>query len=457
MELRLAAPGLTEPDWRGYHHNICTICTDLILMKIDTFNPVTSLPIFRTKLFTILRNESQVTKQTTDQDVSKTKPGRLRRLGASMRNLTKPKQQFTMPNSQSNLKIVIATDAWKPQLNGVVTTLDTLGRILTNAGNEVLYITPNDFHAMPMPTYPEIQLSLFPNRKVAKMLNDFKPDAIHIATEGPIGRATRRFCRRRDYPFTTSFHTRFAEYINERIKVPVEWGYNFLRDFHKYSDALMVATPGLMEELSERGFRNMKLWERGVDTEVFRPMPSDIMADLPRPISIYVGRIAVEKTLEDFLDLDLPGTKVIVGAGPQEEELRAKYKDVHFAGKQFGEDLVKYYSASDVFVFPSRTDTFGLVNVEALACGVPVAAYPVRGPLEIIQDAPKGCGVLHEDLKTAIMTALEERDPQACIKHAQKFSWTAGAKQFVANLAVPGFDEEFWLKSAKMWEDQFLP
>ena len=381
----------------------------------------------------------------------------LRKIGGTVRRFASPKQKFEMPNAQSGLKVVVATDAWKPQLNGVVTTLDTLGRILTKFDNEVLYITPQDFHSVPMPSYPEIRLSLFPNRKVAAMINKFKPDAIHIATEGPIGRAARRFCRRRKYPYTTSFHTRFAEYANERWKLPVEWGYALLRDFHKHGETMMVATPGLMTEMEERGFVNMKLWERGVDTDQFRPIKTDIFADLKGPIFTYVGRIAVEKTLEDFLDLDLPGTKVIVGAGPQEEELKAAYPDVHFAGPKFGDDLAACYSASDAVVFPSRTDTFGLVNVEALACGVPVAAYPVRGPLEIMSDAPKGAGCLDEDLKVAIMTALENRDADQCRTHAMKFSWDAAARQFIANLEIPGFDEEFWLRSAKMIEDPILP
>ncbi len=381
----------------------------------------------------------------------------LKKIGSGVARLAKAKQKFPMPTAQSGLKIVIATDAWKPQLNGVVTTLDTLGTILTGLGNQVIYITPQDFKSVPMPTYPEIRLSLFPNRKVAKIINDFKPDAIHIATEGPIGRAARRFCRRRGYPYTTSFHTRFAEYTHERFKVPIEWGYAFLRDFHKYGETMMVATPGLIAELEERGFSNMKLWSRGVDTSVFKPTPSDVMADLPKPIFTYVGRIAVEKTLEDFLDLDLPGSKVIVGAGPQEEELKAKYPEAHFLGKHFGEDLVKYYSASDVFVFPSRTDTFGLVNVEALACGVPIAAFPVRGPLEIMEDAPEGAGCLDEDLKKACLTALERRNADECRAHSMNFSWDAGARQFISNLEIPGFDEEFWLRSAKMIEDPFLP
>lgn len=394
-----------------------------------------------------------------DQETTSGKPrkGPLKKIGAGVARLAGAKQKFPMPNTTSGLKIIIATDAWKPQLNGVVTTLDTLGRILEGLGNQVLYITPQDFHSMPMPTYPEISLSLFPNRKAAKLINDFQPDAIHIATEGPIGRAVRRFCRRRKYPYTTSFHTRFAEYTYERFRFPVEWGYALLKDFHKYGETMMVATPGLMEELEGRGFENMKLWARGVDTELFHPRESHVLDHLEKPVFTYVGRIAVEKTLEDFLSLDLPGSKVIVGAGPQEEELKEKFPDVHFAGKHFGEDLVDYYNATDVFVFPSRTDTFGLVNVEALACGVPVAAYPVRGPMDILKDAPEGAGCLDEDLKKACLTALEKRDPEQCRAHAMNFSWEAGARQFITNLEIPGFDEEFWLRSAKMIEDPFLP
>lgn len=383
---------------------------------------------------------------------NKDRKGPLRRLGAGVRRITRPRQKFAMPNAQSGLKIVIATDAWKPQLNGVVRTLDTLGQILESFGNEVMYITPDKFHTLPMPTYSEIKLAILPNRKVAKLINEFKPDAIHIATEGTIGRAARRFCRRRNYPFTTSFHTRFPEYVNARFNLPIDWGYAVLKDFHKYGETMMVATPSLREELTERGFQNMKLWARGVDTSVFTPGSKELLDHLPRPIWLYVGRIAVEKSIEDFLELDLPGTKVIVGDGPSYEEMKEKYKDAVFTGPKYEADLTAHYQASDVFVFPSRTDTFGLVNVEALACGVPVAAYPVRGPSEILADAPKGAGSLNEDLRVACMTAWENADPQDAREHAMKFSWEAGARQFIANLEIPGFDEEFWLRSAKMMD-----
>ncbi|MEE9329663.1 MAG: glycosyltransferase family 1 protein [Parvularculaceae bacterium] len=384
-------------------------------------------------------------------------PGRLRKIGAGMKKLTRPRQKFQMPNPESGLKVVIATDAWKPQMNGVVTTLSTLGDILEAHGNQVKYITPLDFKSIPLPTYSEIRLSLFPNRKAAKMINAFQPDAIHIATEGPLGRAVRRFCKRRNYPFTTSFHTRFAEYTHERFKFPIKWGYSFLKNFHNSGDTMMVATPGLMAELDERGFERMKLWARGVDTKKFHPVKSDLYKDLKGPIFLYVGRIAVEKSIEDFLGADLPGTKVVVGAGPQEAELRPKYPDVQWLGPKFNEDLVEAYGNADVFVFPSRTDTFGLVNVEALATGVPVAAYPVRGPLEILEGAPAGCGAMDEDLTKACIAALEHRNAQECRAWAERFSWEAGARQFVANLEIPGFDEEFWLRSAQMFEDPFLP
>ena len=389
----------------------------------------------------------------TDHEKSKEperRKGPLRRIGSSVGRLTRPKQRFDMPNLEGGLKIVIATDAWKPQLNGVVRTLDTLGQILTRFGNEVRYITPNEFKSVPLPSYSEIRLSLMPNRKVAKIINEFKPDAIHIATEGPIGRATRRFCKRRGYPYTTSFHTRFAEYANERWKVPTTWGYAILRDFHRDGETMMVATPGLIEELEERGFGDMKLWARGVDLEQFRPGDRSFLDQHERPVFLYVGRLAVEKSIEDFLEADLPGTKVIVGEGPQREELEAKYKDAVFVGSKFGDDLTQYYQAADVFVFPSRTDTFGLVNVEALACGVPVAAYPVRGPLEILDGAPAGCGALDEDLTKACLTAYENRDPEACRTWAENFSWEAATRQFITNLETPEFDDQFWLRSAKM-------
>ncbi|MEM9385667.1 MAG: glycosyltransferase family 1 protein [Pseudomonadota bacterium] len=355
-----------------------------------------------------------------------------------------------MPTGRSGLRVVVATDAWKPQLNGVVRTLDVLGQELEKFGNEVRYITPNEFRSIPLPSYPEIRLSLLPNRKVAKIINDFKPDAIHIATEGPIGRAARRFCKRRRYPYTTSFHTRFAEYAAERWAIPVSWGYAMLRDFHGDGATMMVATPGLIEELTERGFSNMKLWCRGVDLQAFTPGEAELFADLPRPIWLYVGRLAVEKSIEDMLKLALPGTKVVVGEGPQRPELEKRFPEAVYLGAKFGDELAACYRAADVFVFPSRTDTFGLVNVEALACGTPVAAYPVRGPLEILDGAPPGAGAMDEDLEQACIKALENRDRAQCREWSENYSWEAATRQFICNLEIPGFDESFWLKSASM-------
>ena len=378
------------------------------------------------------------------------KEGRLKRIRAGVGRLTKPKKRFEMPSSRAGIRIAIATDAWKPQTNGVVRTLETLGDVLTEFGNEVKYLTPEQFYSVPMPSYAEIRLALLPNRKVAKMLNEFKPDAVHIATEGPIGRAARRFCKRRGYPYTTSFHTRFAEYAHARWRVPLSWGYAVLKDFHRDSEAMMVATEGVRQELVARGFSNMKLWPRGVDLSQFSLGPTDRFKDFPGPIFLYVGRLAVEKSIEDFLKADLPGTKVVVGDGPQAEELQKNYPEAKFLGPRYGDDLTACYQGADVFVFPSRTDTFGLVNIEALACGVPVAAYPVRGPLDILEGAPLGCGTLDEDLRAACLAALEHRDPALCREWATKFSWEAATRQFVGNLEMPGFDEAFWLSSAKM-------
>ena len=402
-------------------------------------------------LFPDREHKSMTSSSSELNDQKPKKKGRLRKIGSGVGRLTRPRQRFTMPNdTPAGLKVVIATDAWKPQVNGVVRSLATLGEILESYGNEVLYITPNDFHSVPTPSYPEIRLSILPNRKVAKLINQFKPDAIHIATEGPIGRATRRFCKRRRYPFTTSFHTRFAEYVHERWRVPINWGYAVLRDFHKSGETMMVATTGMKSEMEARGFKNIKLWARGVDLELFKLGDKTVLDHYGRPVFLYVGRIAVEKSIEDFLQLDLPGSKVVVGDGPQREELEAKYPEVNFVGAQEGEDLVRYFQGADVFVFPSKTDTFGLVNVEALACGVPVAAYPVRGPLEILEGAPAGCGHMDDDLRKACLTALENRDASACCEHAKNFSWEAATRQFIANLEIPGFDEEFWLRSAQM-------
>lgn len=332
------------------------------------------------------------------------------------------------------MRILIATDAWAPQVNGVVRTLETLGVELGRLGHDVRYVTPEGFRTIPMPTYPEIKLALFARRAVGRIIDDFKPDAIHIATEGPLGLATRRNCMRRGLSFTTSFHTRFPEYIHARFGVPTALPYAGLRWFHKPATAVMVATRTLEKDLTARGFKNLRMWSRGVDIELFKPGAKDWL-DLPRPVFLYVGRVAIEKSVEEFLKLDLPGSKLVVGDGPQLAELRLRYPAVRFTGPKFGAELARHYAASDVFVFPSRTDTFGLVVLEALASGLPVAAHPVQGPIDIIGDN-RAVGALSEDLGEAARRAMQ-LSPQACRLFAMNFSWEACTRQFVANLARP--------------------
>ena len=336
--------------------------------------------------------------------------------------------------AQRAMRILIATDAWAPQVNGVVRTLETLGGELTRMGHDVRFLTPEGFRTVPMPTYPEIRLALFARRAVGRVIDEFRPDAVHIATEGPLGLATRRNCLRRKLSFTTSFHTRFPEYIHARFGVPTSWAYAGLRWFHRPATAVMVATRTLERDLQARGFSNLRMWSRGVDIELFKPGAKD-WPDMKRPVFLYVGRVAIEKNIEAFLQLDLPGSKLVVGDGPQLAELRARYPLARFAGPKFGADLARHYAASDVFVFPSRTDTFGLVILEALASGLPVAALPVQGPLDIIGDN-RAVGVLSEDLGEAARRAMK-LSPQACRLFATNFSWEACTRQFLTNLALP--------------------
>lgn len=331
-------------------------------------------------------------------------------------------------------RILIATDAWAPQVNGVVRTLETLERELKALGHEVKFVTPHGFHSIPMPTYPEIRLALFARRAVGRIIDDFQPHAIHIATEGPVGLATRRNCMRRGLSFTTSFHTRFPEYIHARFGIPTSWPYAGLRWFHGPATTVMVATRTLERDLTARGFKNLRLWSRGVDVELFKPGDKDWL-DLPRPVFLYVGRVAIEKSVEEFLKLDLPGSKLIVGDGPQLGELRQRYPEARFVGPKFGRELARHYAASDVFVFPSRTDTFGLVVLEALASGLPVAAHPVQGPNDII-GTNTSVGILDEDLGVAARRALL-LNPATCRTFATQFSWRACARQFLTNLAQP--------------------
>jgi glycosyltransferase involved in cell wall biosynthesis len=329
------------------------------------------------------------------------------------------------------MRILLATDAWFPQINGVVRTLGRVTEELAALGHEVEVVHPGRFRTMACPTYPEIRLALRPRSGARRILEDFRPDAVHIATEGPIGWAMRGLCLSRGLPFTTSYHTRFPEYVAARAPVPLPLGYAVMRWFHRPSKGIMVATPTLLRELEGRGFRNVVAWSRGVDTELFRPR-NDPAVDLPRPVYLYVGRVSVEKNLEAFLGLDLPlGSKLVVGDGPQLAALRQRFPKAHFVGARQGEELARHYASADVFVFPSRTDTYGLVMLEALASGLPVAAFPVPGPLDVIDG--HGIGVLDEDLAYAAERALAI-PPERCRAHALKFSWRACAEQFLGNL-----------------------
>jgi len=330
------------------------------------------------------------------------------------------------------MKILIATDAWIPQINGVVRTLNTTVRHLSDLGHQVEVIGPDRFRTVPAPSYPEVRLALAPGRRLAALMDAFAPDAVHVPVEGPIGLAARRHCLRRGWPFTTSFHTRFGDYFAKKLHISPAVPFAVQRWFHNAGAGMMVQTESLERELAARGFRNLRRWGRGVDTALFRPHGEgrDFL-NLPRPIFMNVGRVSREKSLEDFLSLDLPGSKVVVGDGPQMAEYRARYPDAVFVGYRTGEDLARHFSAADVFVFPSRFETFGLVALESLACGTPVAAYPVHGPKDIIGDHP--VGVLDEDLRRACLAALD-LDRAACRRFAQTFSWRACTEQFAANL-----------------------
>jgi glycosyltransferase involved in cell wall biosynthesis len=328
------------------------------------------------------------------------------------------------------MRILVATDAWAPQVNGVVRTLMMLAKAAEPLGAKVVFLTPEDFHSVPLPTYPDIRLALASARRASQFIAKAAPDAIHVATEGPIGHAVRHYCQKRGLPFTTSFHTRFPDYISARVPIPESWVWAWLRRFHRPSANIMAATPGLVSELSARGFFNVSLWPRGVDTDLFAPHRRTPL-DLPRPIFLTVGRLAVEKNIESFLALDLPGSKVVVGDGPLHNELAARFPQAVFLGVKHGEELASIYAASDVFVFPSRTDTFGLVLLEALASGVPIAAYPVSGPRDVIGDAAD-VGVLDWDLRSACLQALT-MSPDACRAFALGMTWEASARAFIDN------------------------
>lgn len=328
------------------------------------------------------------------------------------------------------MKIAIITDAWYPQTNGVVTTLNRTGECLRKMGNEVLFITPESFKTVPLPTYKSIRLSLFPKRRVFSLLDEFAPDAIHVATEGPLGAAARKYCLQRKLKFTTAYHTQFPQYIRLRVPIPLRLSYAVLRRFHSRARRTMVPTESQRQDLLKWGFSNVVIWTRGVDVELFKPRDKSFIQD-ERPISLFVGRVAVEKNIDAFLSANIPGTKYVVGDGPDLAAMCDKYPQVKFVGFKYGEELAKYIAAADVFVFPSRTDTFGLVMLEAMACGVPVAAYPVTGPIDVVRQGETG--ILDEDLARAVSQALQ-LDPIKARDYALAHSWMAATQQFYSHL-----------------------
>jgi len=334
------------------------------------------------------------------------------------------------------MKILVATDAWHPQVNGVVRTLVMMAEAARGLGVEIEFLTPQSFRTFAMPSYRDLRLALPGPSKIAELIRRAAPDSIHIATEGPIGFMVRRYCRKHGLPFTSGFHTRFAEYVSARSPIPEKWVWSLLRAFHRPSRAVMAATPDLVSELRLRGFRNLVLWSRGVDTKLFHPRDIDIC--LPGPVFLCVGRVAVEKNLEAFLALQLPGTKVIVGDGPARASLERKYPQAVFLGARHGEELAEIYAACDVFVFPSKTDTFGLVLLEALASGLPIAAFPVKGPRDVIGSAP--VGVLSDDLRSASLQALSI-PREACVEFAAAHTWEASARAFIEHARNVRFAE----------------
>jgi glycosyltransferase involved in cell wall biosynthesis len=339
------------------------------------------------------------------------------------------------------MRIVIATDAWSPQVNGVVNTLRNTRDSLRETGHEVLMITPEGCRTIPCPTYPEIRLALFQGRRIGRLLDDFDPQHVHIATEGTIGLAVHRACRRRQLRFTTAYHTQFPEYVRARVPIPVSFTTRLLRWFHGKAVRTMVPTRAIGDLLESRGFSNIVIWSRGVDTALFTP-DDPHRYDLPRPIWVYVGRVAVEKNIEQLLGLDLPGSKVVIGDGPDLKRLSSEYPECSFVGYRFGKELASYVAGADVFVFPSRTDTFGLVMLEAMACGLPVAALPVTGPIDVVRHGETG--ILDENLAKACERALE-LDGAACRRYAESRSWARSTEQFYSHLTrarLAGSDAE---------------
>ena len=339
------------------------------------------------------------------------------------------------------MKIALVTDAWEPQVNGVVTTLKELVQQLGQGGHEVHVIQPGQFRTRPCPGYAGIDLAVRPAGILTRTLDALQPDAIHLATEGPLGWAARAYCLRRKLAFTTAFHTRFPEILNAALKVPLAWGYALFRHFHRPSSGIMVPTRGVLQMLERRGFRNLRQWTHGVDTQAFpfhgESLGTPLLGALAHPVSLYVGRVSYEKNIESFLQLKMPGTKIVCGVGPLEQRLKERYPEVRWMGLLDRTSLAALYAAADVFVFPSRSETFGLVMLEAMSCGTPVAAYPVDGPLEVLgaleeEPGARG-GVLHADLYAACQAALAVPRHEAR-RRALDFSWSKAAMLFVQNL-----------------------
>ena len=330
------------------------------------------------------------------------------------------------------MRIMIVTDAWFPQTNGVVNTLAQTAAWLGRFGHEIRLITPSQFRNIPCPSYPEIRLSVFPYDKLAEGITSFSPDALHAATEGPLGLAARRYCKAHGLRFTTSYHTQFPQYLALRYPIPQSLSYRALRWFHGGAARCMVSTETVHNELAARGFKNLARWQRGVDTELFRPRDKGFLK-LPRPIAVCLGRVAVEKNVEAFLVMPWTGSKLVIGDGPARTRLETQFPAAVFVGSRSGEDLAAHVAAADILVFPSLTDTFGLVNLEAMACGVPVAAYPVTGPIDVVEDGITGA--LDQDLARAAQRALTI-DPAACRRRALRSGWDASTQEFAGNLVA---------------------
>lgn len=335
------------------------------------------------------------------------------------------------------MRIALVTEAWHPQINGVVTTWTHVINILSGQGHEFRVVHAGEFATVPFPRYPDIRVALFPYRRLARLLDEFQPDAIHIATEGPLGWAARRYCLKNDLPFTTSYHTQFPDYLKRYFGIPQGWTYPYFRRFHRPARATLVPTPRVKQELDARGFEHVVIWSRGVDAELFTPIPREAhfapIRALPRPIFVCSGRVCLEKNLPAFLESDLPGSKLVIGPGPMLPKLRRRYPAAHFTGYLPPQEYAQHLAAADVFVFPSVTDTFGLVMLEAMACGVPVAAYPVTGPIDVVKHGVTG--VLHQDLRTAALQALE-LNRQDCRQYAMRFPWSTCAWQLFNTLTA---------------------